>query len=383
MKKNNIYIMYAIALLQGMVFYSSIATLYRQAQGISLLQMSIIESTLAIIVIILEIPWGYICDRIGYKKTLIICNFIYFISKIVFWQADSFFMFLLERILLAIELAGISGCDYGFLYESCKGKKSTHIFGIYQAMGTIGMVFASLMFSFYIQDDYAKAGLWTIYPYALAFLLTLCLKDVKMTQKNALPASIRSLFQSFMKQKHMILFLIASACLTETTHTIYVFYNQLQYQRAGIPIAAMGFIYTCVTIVSLISAASGKLVQYIKEETLCTYLFIGAFFVCLILVFCTNPFLSVVCIALLAVVESLYYPLMNTIENRSIQVAERATMLSLYSMVLNFSSIASNLTFGKSADIGLPYALFAGACFCLLGFILFLCWKHFQRKADA
>ena len=33
--KRNIYLMYAIAFLQGMVFYGPVATLYRQAQGVS------------------------------------------------------------------------------------------------------------------------------------------------------------------------------------------------------------------------------------------------------------------------------------------------------------------------------------------------------------
>ena len=42
--KKNIYLMYAIALLQGMVFYGSIATLYRQASGITIFQITLIES---------------------------------------------------------------------------------------------------------------------------------------------------------------------------------------------------------------------------------------------------------------------------------------------------------------------------------------------------
>ena len=42
--KRNIYIMYALALLHGMVFYAPIATLYRTAQGVSVFQITLIES---------------------------------------------------------------------------------------------------------------------------------------------------------------------------------------------------------------------------------------------------------------------------------------------------------------------------------------------------
>ena len=80
--------MYAIALLQGMVFYGPVATLYRQARGISIFQITVIESISLALCLLLEFPWGILADKIGYKKTILICNFLCFFSKIVFWKAD-------------------------------------------------------------------------------------------------------------------------------------------------------------------------------------------------------------------------------------------------------------------------------------------------------
>ncbi len=104
MKNNNIRLMYCIAFLQGMVFYASIATLYRTSAGLSLYQISIIESISYLLTVGLEIPWGIIADRIGYRATMVFCTVLYFLSKIVFWQADSFSMFLLERVMLSVVL---------------------------------------------------------------------------------------------------------------------------------------------------------------------------------------------------------------------------------------------------------------------------------------
>lgn len=59
--------MYAISLLQGMVFYGPIATLYRRAAGISIFQITIIESISLIVCLLLELPWGIVADKIGYK----------------------------------------------------------------------------------------------------------------------------------------------------------------------------------------------------------------------------------------------------------------------------------------------------------------------------
>lgn len=93
--KRNIFILYAIALLQGMVFYGPVATLYRQAHGVSVLEITVIESISLALCILLEIPWGVVADRIGYRRTMIICSGLYFISKIVFWRADGFCGFLM------------------------------------------------------------------------------------------------------------------------------------------------------------------------------------------------------------------------------------------------------------------------------------------------
>ena len=120
--------MYAIALLQGIVFYGSIATLYRQAQGVSVFQITLIESISLILCLLLEIPWGVIADKIGYKRTMIVCCTLYFVSKIVFWQATGFGWFLVERIILSIVIAGLSGVDTSILYLSCEKGKSQKSF---------------------------------------------------------------------------------------------------------------------------------------------------------------------------------------------------------------------------------------------------------------
>lgn len=62
--RRNIRIMYAIALLQGMVFYAPIATLYRQNVGLGVFEIALIESISLAISIAMELPWGVVADRL-------------------------------------------------------------------------------------------------------------------------------------------------------------------------------------------------------------------------------------------------------------------------------------------------------------------------------
>ena len=68
-----------------------------------------------------------VADKIGYKKTMCFCCALYFSSKLVFWKADVFAEFLLERVMLSIVIAGLSGVDSSILYLSCN-KGETVVF---------------------------------------------------------------------------------------------------------------------------------------------------------------------------------------------------------------------------------------------------------------
>ena len=56
--KRNIIIFYVLAFLQGLIFYSSVSTLYRTSAGITLGQMGIIEGVLSLVAVLCEAPWG-------------------------------------------------------------------------------------------------------------------------------------------------------------------------------------------------------------------------------------------------------------------------------------------------------------------------------------
>lgn len=177
--RRNIRIMYAIALLQGMVFYAPIATLYRQNVGLGVFEIALIESISLVISIAMELPWGVAADRIGYRKSMIVCCMLWFVSKLVFWRADGFGMFLLERVLLGVVIAGLSGLDQSILYCSTGEEDAQSVFGMYQNLGTVGVMAAAAVYSLFIGDDYRLAALLTAVSYGAAAILSLGLVEVR------------------------------------------------------------------------------------------------------------------------------------------------------------------------------------------------------------
>lgn len=235
--KRNVWLMYAIALLQGMVFYGPIATLYRQSAGITIFEITIIESISLALCLLLELPWGIVADRIGYKKTMLFCCSLYFISKIVFWKALGFEAFLAERIMLSIVISGLSGVDSSILYLSCDKDNTQRVFGIYNNLQTSGLLFASAIYSLVIKDNYRFAGFLTIFSYGIAAIIAFWLVEVKDNHNEKAKEGAEKFFEllkQILKNKYLILFLVGVALLNETHQTITVFLNQLQYVKCGL-----------------------------------------------------------------------------------------------------------------------------------------------------
>ena len=374
--KRNIALMYAIALFQGMVFYAPVATRYRQAQGVSLFQITIIESVSLALCIVLELPWGMLSDRIGYRKTMILCYGLDLVSKIIFWRATSFLGFLLERILLSIVMTGLSGVDSSMLYLSCRGKDSQRVFGIYNAMGMCGLLLAAGVFSGWIQERYSFAAFLTILSYGAAAGLSLFLKEVKsLDPTRTKPEFFRKTVQSTLGNRQILLFLIAAACLSEAHQTITVFLSQVQFTRCGMPDRTIGILYILTTVLGLCSVWSSALTKRIGIRRTLSLLCGGAVFACITESFAKSAVPSVSGILMLRAANSLFRPLQTELQNRQIQSENRATALSIHAMVMDSIGILTNLCFGAIAAWNLSYAFGFGGLICLFGWILFQKWR--------
>lgn len=381
--KRNIYIMYAMALLQGMVFYGPIATLYRQAQGVSIFQITLIESICLALCIILEIPWGVAADRIGYKRTMVFCSGLYFVSKLVFWQAESFGAFLLERIMLSVVIAGLSGVDSSILFLSSKKGESQKVFGIYNALGTVGLLAAAMVFALFVGENYKLAGALTAVSYGVAAALSFGLREVKGKSSGSINVShFKEVLKSSLSDKKLLLFLLAVAFLRESHQTVTVFLNQLQYEKCGLSDSTIGYIFIAVTIIGLSGAFSHKLTGKLKLKASGLLFYISAAMACIALAMTDAAFISAASIMLLRLIHSLFEPMQLELQNRQISSPHRATALSIYAMMIDCIAICTNLSFGALAQRSLPLAFGFGAVICTVGAVMFLIWhRSYSKKA--
>lgn len=377
--KRNIYLMYIIVFLQGFVFYGPIATVFRENRGVSIYQIFLIESISMILIMLFEVPWGIFADKFGYKKTLVISNFIFFISKIVFFKANSFWIFLFERILLSISISGLSGCDTALIYLSLdENQNSERVFGRYVWFSNIGFLLGSMISTYIINISIDLTAYYTIIPYGIAFGVSLFLKNIndEVTKKENVKNNFKYSLKNVIDNKYIIIFLVGISLIKEVVQSISVFLNQEQYIKSGIDIKYFGILLVAIQFMKLISVKSYKLSNMIGQMKSINILIIVVFISSSILIIISNAVLSFSCIAVVSISMAIMEPMIIDIKNKSISSENRATILSIYSMIESITSSIINPIIGFVSNSALENGLIACSLISLAAIILI---RYFRK----
>lgn len=366
-KNRNIRLLCFMSLLQGLVFYAPVATLYRQAVGVGLAEIALLESISLIVSLLLELPWGVVADRIGYRNTMIVCSVLFFLSKIVFWQAEGFGWFLAERLMLAVVISGLSGVDSAVIYLSAPEGEEQKSFALYSGMGTAGMLCASLLYSLCFGNNYRLTAFWTMAAYGAAAVLALFLEEPPHAQAEEETGALLPVLLGVLRRPGLLLMLFAFSCFGETGQVVTVFLNQLQYARCGIPTRWLGYLAAGMQVLGLVGMLSGRLTRRLGERRAGVFLMCVRAASCGALALTSSPLLSVAGVGLAGMAGSLFGPIQSVAENRRVRTAARATELSVYAMVSDALSAGFNVALGRAAEVSLPLALWLCAALCAAG----------------
>ena len=103
--------------LRSLIFWQAIWFLYFQ-DVLSAAQAILLYALYDVAVTLLEVPSGYMSDRLGRRPTLILSALAAFLGAACLWLGDSFAMFAAGQILVGAGGALASGTEEALLYES-------------------------------------------------------------------------------------------------------------------------------------------------------------------------------------------------------------------------------------------------------------------------
>ena len=339
-----------IPLLAGLEFTSyfgitSFWILFFIQNGLSLLQIGLLESIFHGTSLLCEITSGMLADRFSYKTNLNLARLASIVSSIlILFGQGSFWIYVIAMMVNAWSYNFDSGTSTAFLYDSAveAGQKdrylqiSSFLSGVAEVTRTLGTVVAG----FFIHGALAWTYLIAIGLSLLSILLIFLMKEPesKSGERNHLTIkSILVVVKQEWQEKPVLFYWMFTYQLVGTIMCMFYFYYQqkisdlVSWQVSLIMLIGSGFNLLAVYLASQI----GK--RWNSNQVFPILVALTGF--SLLLVGLKTPFayLSVYLLtnALYAVYQPIYYNDLQSYLPSSV----RATMLSINSMMFSLSMI--------------------------------------------
>ena len=339
-----------ISLLAGLEFTSyfgitSFWILFFIQNGLSLLQIGLLESIFHGTSLLCEIPSGMLADRFSYKTNLYLARLASIVSSIlILFGQGNFWIYAIAMMVNAWSYNFDSGTSTAFLYDSAveAGQKdrylqiSSFLSGVAEVTRTLGTVVAG----FFIHGALAWTYLIAIGLSLLSILLIFLMKEPesKSGERNHLTIKrISEVVKQEWQEKPVLFYWMFTYQLIGTIMCMFYFYYQqkisdlVSWQVSLIMLIGSGFNLLAVYLASQIGKKwnSNQVFPILVALTGLSLLLVGL----------KTPFtyLSVYLLtnALYAVYQPIYYNDLQAYLPSSV----RATMLSINSMMFSLSMI--------------------------------------------
>jgi MFS family permease len=165
--QRNIICLFIIKFSQWLLLVMPISFLFYKSNGLALHQILTLQSAYSLAIVLLEIPTGYLADRWGRKKTIIIGALLGFAGYFIYSLSHNFWAFMCAELILGTGQSFVSGTDSAMLYDTLlslkRKKKYSAMEGRLSAIGNFSEAAAGIL-----------GGLLAVISLQLPYLIQAC-----------------------------------------------------------------------------------------------------------------------------------------------------------------------------------------------------------------
>ncbi len=376
----------------GLVFFLPIIVLYYRDIGLSFKDFMLGEALFATVLILAEVPSGYLADRWSRKGSIIIATLAGLVGYTLLVTADSLADTLIAQGVLGIMVAMNSGTLSALMYDSLsaqgrekeygKWEGRRHGLGLYAV--AIGCVIGGFAYSYHW-----KLPLYLeIVMITLSFIPVLLMKEPERHLKTAETNPFLDIWETVRYclhgHKRLAATIFIGVFVFSSTKQL-LWAQQPLYLELGISevyfgvLSAIGFILGGIggqfghRVFAKLNARTFLLGSFIILST-------GAFVAATI-----TPIISIVFILFGSLTFGACMPQFQYLINKEVGSHRRATTLSAFGFLISLAFIPLGLLSGfLEESSGISYSLTAIGLWCLLGgAISFALWRIFTNRENA
>lgn len=370
-----------VCFLNGLVFFAPVALLVRTQAGVSEHVFFLLQALLSGVIFLGEIPTGFITDKIGYRKSLILAQVLLLGARSLLLAAfvsRSLALFVVEAVVEGIAACFTSGTGSAYLYalygENGYLVKTAHA----ENFGTAGFIISTVAYA----GIYKISGMegLLITTVVMDIIAVVCSFYLRSESSKTIIADRKEVqILAVFKNKKAFLFVISLAIFSIAWLLINFFYV-VKLENCGLPAEWMSLIILSYSAVQMLAEpilgklSDGKNGKSGREKLpAVTAATAGVAF----LLFGVVKFRAAVLLLMLILPLLLNLPeyLLMDLENQFVDEAEcgsqRAATLSVLNMGVNLVEI---LTLSASAfltKIGIQWCFVFVGCFLMAIALLF------------
>ena len=339
-----------IPLLAGLEFTSyfgitSFWILFFIQNGLSLLQIGLLESIFHGTSLLCEIPSGMLADRFSYKTNLYLARLASIVSSILILLGQgNFWIYALAMMISAWSYNFDSGTSTAFLYDSAveAGQKdrylqiSSFLSGVAEVTRTLGTVVAG----FFIHGALAWTYLIAIGLSFLSIILIYLMKEPMAKREKNEALTFKTIVLQVRKEwqeKPVLFYWMMTYQLVGTLMCMFYFYYQQKISDlAGWQVSLVMLIGSGLNLIAVYVASQiGK--KWNSNRVFPTLVALTG--LALLLVFFGTPFAFLLVYLLTDILYAVYQPIYFNDLQGYLPSSVRATMLSINSMLFSLSMI--------------------------------------------
>ena len=342
--KRNIPLMAGVEFL-GFLGITSFWILFLSQNGMSLLQIGLLESIFHATGIVFEIPSGMLADRFSYKTNLYVSRLTSILSSILMLTGQgNFWIYAMAMIINALSYNFDSGTSSALLYDSAVEaglkdrylKISSLMSGVSEAAISLGTVLAGLFVHGYLYITYYIMIAVSIIVLILIWLI----KEPTMKKKNDEVLTMKKIIlivREEMKNNPSLFTWMMIFQFVGTIMCMFYFYYQKQLpDLAGWQISTVMLIGSVLNILAVSLASKiGKTWHSFRIFPVVVSLTGAAYILSLF----GTPFMYIMIYLVTNALYAMYQPIFYNDLQQYLPNSVRATMLSVTSMMFSLSMI--------------------------------------------
>ncbi len=366
--------------------FAPILVLFFTARGLSMIEVTLLNSVYAVTAIVFEVPTGVLADRYGRRRAMVLGSLLMAAGCGLDYLGHSFFAFAVGEGLLALGMTLSSGADSAWLYDLLLDAGREHEYrrleGAASASKLVGSALALALGGWLASRSVAATYLGTVFICLAASGVALGLREGSLLHRFPRPRFAARVIEGGRRvlARPALLFAVLFSTLVFTLVRMSIYLHQPYLSAAGFGLAEVGLVMALLSVGAALAAyridglrrALGEraLVVLLPLSLALSYALLGRFV----------AGWGVVLLLAQSLVNGAWSPFSKELINREIHDSSlRATVLSVESMV-------RRLAFGLFAPLaglmmdrgGLPGGLYA--CAGLGGLGVALLGAHLLRR---